>query len=83
MHTNGNNPVEAGRGIEAVRIDEAVRLKRRLIARKTSVNHDVNICKKKLEQFDANFDDDSKPTDNQIEDATDILQGYSHAKTRF
>ena len=82
MH-NGNNPAEIGRGNEAVRIDEAVRLKRRLIARKTAIILDVNNCKKKLELFEANFEDDSSPTDNQIEDATDILQSYSRAKTRF
>ena len=41
------------------------------------------IVKKKLEQFEANFEDDSTPTGNQIEDATDILNSYSRAKTRF
>ena len=66
-----------------MRIDQEVRLKKRLIARKTSVTHDVNNCKKKLELFEANFDDDSSPTDNQIEDATDILQVYSRAKLDF
>ena len=37
----------------------------------------------KLDLFEANFDDDSSPTDNQIEDAIDIIQVYSRAKTRF
>ena len=49
MH-NGNNHAEIGRGNEAVRIDEAIRLKR-----KTAVTQDVNNCKKKLELFEANF----------------------------
>ena len=76
MH-NGNNHAEIRRGNEAVRIDEAVRLKRRLIARKTAVTLDVNNCKKKLELFEANFEVDSTPTGNQIEDATDIPNAYS------
>ena len=65
MH-NGNNHAEIGRGNEAVRIDEAIRLGRRLIARKTAVTQDVNNCKKKLEVFEAEFEDDSSSTDNQI-----------------
>ena len=47
MH-NGNNPAEIGRGDEAVKIDEAVRLKKRLIARKDAVTLDITICKKKV-----------------------------------
>ena len=48
MH-NGNNHAEIRRGNEAVRTEEAIRLRRRLIARKTAVTQDVNNCKKKLE----------------------------------
>ena len=83
MSTNGNNPVEAGGGVEAVRIDQQKRLKNRLISRKTSLTKDVNNCKVKLDLFEATFDDDSSPSDNQIEDAIDIIQVYSRAKTRF
>ena len=50
-----------------MRIDEAVRLKRRLIARKGAVTLDITNCKKKLEQFEANFEDDSTPTGNLVQ----------------
>ena len=53
MH-NGNNSAEIGRGDDAVKIDEAGRLKRRLKAWKTAVTRDVSKCTKKLEYFKAN-----------------------------
>ena len=53
------------------------------MARKTSLTKDVNNCEVKLDLFEATFDDDSSPSDNQIEDAIDIIQVYSRAKTRF
>ena len=46
MH-NGNNSAEIGRGNDAVKIDEAGRLKKRLIARKGAATLDVSNCRKK------------------------------------
>ena len=37
----------------------------------------------KLDLFEATFDDNSSPSDNQIEDAIDIIQVYSCAKAGF
>ena len=82
MH-NGNNSAEIGRGNDAVKIDEAGRLKRRLKAWKTAVTRDVSKCTKKLDYYKANYEDDLTPTGNQIELAIDILNTYSRAKARF
>ena len=82
MH-NGNNSAEIGRGDDAVKNDEAGRLKRRLKAWKTAVTLDVSNCIKKLEYFEANYECDLTPTGNQIELANDILTTHSQAKTRF
>ena len=85
MTTNGNNPInlEAGGAMEAVRLNQQKRLKNILISRKSSLTKDVKNCKEKLDLFEANFDDDDSPYDNQIEDAIDIIHVYSRAKTRF
>ena len=50
MH-NGNNSAEIGRGNDTVKIDEAGRLKRRLIVRKGAVTLDVSNCIKKIRIF--------------------------------
>ena len=82
MH-NGNNSAEIGRGDDAVKIDEAGRLKRRLKAWKTAVTLDVSNCIKELEYFEANYECDLTPTGNQIELAIDILTTHSRAKARL
>ena len=81
--SNGNNSADNGRGTDAVKIDEAGRLKKRLKAWKTAVTLDVSNCIKKLQYFEANYENDLTPTGNQIELAIDILTPHSRAKDRF
>ena len=66
-----------------MRIDQQNRLKNRIISSKTSLTKDVKDVKVKIDLFEATFDDNSSHSDNQIEDAIDIIQVYSRAKTRF
>ena len=81
--TNGNNSADTGQGNDAVKIDKARRLTRRLKAWKTAVTLDVSNCIKKLEYFEANYECDLTPTGNQIELAIDILNTHYLAKARF
>ena len=81
--SNGNNSADTGRGTDAVKIDEAGRLKKRLKCWESAVTIDVSNCIKKLPYFEANYENDLAPTGNQIELAIDILNTHSRAKARF
>ena len=61
--TNGNNSADTGRGTDAVKIDEVGRLKKRLKVWKTALTLDVSNCKKKLQYFEANYENNLTPTD--------------------
>ena len=81
--SNGNNSADTGRGTDAVKIDEAGRLKKRLKCWKSAVTVDVSACIKKLQYFEAQYENDLAPTGVQIELANKILATHSRAETRF
>ena len=77
------SPADTGRGTQAVKIDEAGRVKKRLKCWKSIVTVDVSACIKKLQYFKSQYEKDLALTGVQIDHANEILATHSRAKTRF
>ena len=91
MLSNGNtlqpvmetSPADTGQGTQAVMIDEAGRVKKRLKCLKSAVTTDVSSCIKKLQYFESQYENDLALTGVHTDHANEILATHSQAKTRF
>ena len=71
------SPADTGQGTQAVMIEEAGRVKRRLKCLKAAVTTDVSSCIKKLQYFESQFENDLTLTNVQIDHANEILATHS------